>query len=186
MDTMTPPAAGGKSGSSKLLGTVLVVALIVLLIVIDAKRRAAVAQLEQLSLRLEQLTGNPEKNKEEAKKVVDQLRQIYDLPTDVEPTVATIVDAAALAKQNDFYKQARNGDNLIITPQRAILFRASENRIIDVVPVQIQPPAGQPQGQVQGGTPPPGTPAPKPALQPAPQPAPEPAPEPVPEGVPAQ
>lgn len=166
---MTP--APVKPGSSKLLGTVLVVALIVLLIVIDAKRRAAVKQLEQLSMRLEQLTGNPEKSKEEAQKVIEQVKKLYALPTDIEPTVATIVDAAALAQQNEFYKQAQNGDNLIITPTRAILYRASVNKIIDVVPVQLQPPAGQPQGQLQGNAQG-GTQQGATATQPAPQPAP--------------
>ncbi len=56
------------------------------------------------------------------------------------PTVATLIDADALRKENEsFYKNAQNGDKLIIYTQQAILFREEENKVINVAPVFIEP-----------------------------------------------
>lgn len=151
MDTMNPMPSESKKSLSKTLGTLLVVGLIALVIIIDMKRRAVQNELERLSMRLQEVTGgNQAENQEAAKKIVAEVRALYELPTDVEPTVATIIDVEALRKQNAFYNKAENGDNLIVTQERAILYRPSKKMIIDVVPVTIQPPA-QTQGQVQGG-----------------------------------
>jgi hypothetical protein len=136
-------AAPARSNKARSLGFIAVVALVVLLLVIDMRRRAAESQLAQLSIRLEQLgggdTGNQEQNREAARLIVEQVRKLYELPTDVEPTVATIVDVNQLRSRNTFYNKAKNGDYLIVTQDRALLFDAKANKIIDVVPVQIQP-----------------------------------------------
>ncbi len=106
--------------------------------------RAAQSQLEQVSMRLDQLSGgDTEQGREAAQRVVAQLRKLYDIPTDIEPTVATIVDVTTLRARNAFYNKAKNGDYLVVTTDRAILFDAAKNVIIDVVPVQIQQPAAQ-------------------------------------------
>lgn len=128
----------------KLLIPVLIVVLVVLLLILDARRRSAEAQLEQLSMRLEQLEGNPEQNAEKAKEVVEKVKMLMELDTSIEPTVATIVDVAKLRESNPFYAKAENGDFLVVTPTRAILYDPDSNKILDVVPVQIeQTPAGQ-------------------------------------------
>lgn len=115
------------------------VALVVLVVAIDMRRRSAEAQLAQLSLRLDQLNGgDAEQNKEIADKVVLQLRALIDIPEGVEPTVATIVDVNVLRERNPFYNKAKNGDYLVVTSERAILFDANQNKILDVVPVQLQ------------------------------------------------
>ncbi|TSC58670.1 MAG: Uncharacterized protein Greene041619_380 [Candidatus Peregrinibacteria bacterium Greene0416_19] len=160
MDTVTPPKR-----SNAFLSAVLVAGLLLLLVTLDARRRAAVAQLEQLSVRLSQLTGTTT-GRAQAQEVLEQVRKLYRLPTDVEPRVATIVDAEGLAKGNDFYKRAKNGDSLIITPTRAILFRSSTNMIVDVVPVQLTSPA-EARAQLSAqraaaGTQKPAAPAPEP------------------------
>lgn len=128
----------------KLLTVVLVVALAVLAFVNYTKRVELAMELKKLSVQMEQLQGgnNPE-NVEEAKRIIEKVRQHIDIPTDVEPTVATIVDVEALKARNEFYKNAKNGDNLIVTPTRAILYDVERDMIIDVVPVQLQPPADQ-------------------------------------------
>ncbi len=136
MDTTTPPA---KSSKIRSLGLIAMVALVVLLLVVDMRRRAAENQLAQLSVRLEQLSGgNQAQNREAAQEVVTQVRKLYSLPADIEPTVATIVDVDALRARNPFYNKAKNGDYLVVTTDRAILFDAKANVILDVVPVQIQ------------------------------------------------
>jgi hypothetical protein len=144
-----------KSGASsaKMLTVVIVLALVVLVLTIDAKRREAQKQLQQMTMKLEQLTGNPEQNAAEAKRIIDEVRAVYALPDDVEPTVATIVNVEELRKVNAFYNKAENGDHLIVTADRAILYDPDKKIVVDVVPVQIQPaPAAdnatqQPAGQ---------------------------------------
>lgn len=53
--------------------------------------------------------------------------------------VRRLQDVATLAEQDPFYKQAEDGDYLVITTQRAILYDSDRDRIVDVVPVQRKP-----------------------------------------------
>ncbi len=134
------PAAPAKKSSMfwlLLLGAAVVI-LVIGMLVMNSQRNAAIQRLEDVA------TGqaNPEANAEEAQRVLRQLRAVYDLPEDIEPTVATIVDVEALKKINTFYASAKNGDHLIVTANRAILFDSQAGRVIDVVPVTIQPPKG--------------------------------------------
>ena len=76
-----------------------------------------------------------------AKEIVDKVRRHIVIPTAIEPTVATIVDVNTLKARNEFYKDAKNGDNLIVTPTRAILYDPDKDIILDVVPVQLTPQA---------------------------------------------
>jgi hypothetical protein len=125
----------------KFLLPLLVCALVALVVVLDMQRRQAETELKNLTVRLEQLQGNTQENQERAKQIVARVRTLIDIPGDVEPTVATIVDVEKLRAQNAFYNAAENGDYLVVTPTRAILFDADRDVIIDVVPVQIQPAA---------------------------------------------
>ncbi len=138
MDTPSPSSA--KPNKARPLSLLAIVALVALVIVIDMQRRAAEQQLQALSVRLEQVTsgGNQAQNREAAKAVVDKVRKLYTLPADIEPTVATIVDVDELRKRNPFYNKAENGDYLIVTSERAILYDPDNNVILDVVPVQIR------------------------------------------------
>lgn len=131
-----------KASRAKPLGFLVVLGLVVLVLVLDMRRRAAEDQLAQLSVRLGQVTDeNQQQNQEEAKAIVEKVRRHIDIPSDIEPTVATIVDVEKLRERNAFYTKAQNGDHLIVTTDRAILYSPSEDRILDVVPVQIQQPA---------------------------------------------
>lgn len=146
-DTMNSPRK-----RTKVLSTLIIIGLIALVITIDLKRRAAEEQLAQLSVRIEQLTGNTQQNEEKAREIVELVRMHMNIQTDTEPTVAAIVDVAALRQRNAFYNKAENGDYLIVTADRAILYDPEDDRILDVVPVQIQPPAQQgqqPQAKAQ-------------------------------------
>lgn len=139
---------------TKTLFPILLIALVVLAVVLDTQRRRAQTELHNLTVRLEQLQGNNAANQEKAKTVVERVKKLMDIDTSVEPTVATIVDVAKLREQNPFYNKAENGDYLIVTQTRAILYREEENKILDVVPVQIEPQTAD--GQT-GGTQPTGT-----------------------------
>lgn len=134
----------------KLLVPLLLVLLIGLVVVLDMQRRQAQAELHNLTVRLEQLQGDGQENQERANQVVTRVRALIDIPENITPTVATIVDVEKLRAQNPFYDKASNGDYLVVTPTRAILFDADRGVIIDVVPVQIQqnaPAAGSSAGQ---------------------------------------
>lgn len=127
----------------KMLTVIIIVALLALVGALELKRRTVEEQLKQLTVRLEQVqVGNTQQNQEAAKKVVIQLKKHIIINESVEPTVATIVDIKTLRARNPFYEKAENGDYLIVTPDRAILFSAKKDRILDVVPVQLQPVAG--------------------------------------------
>ncbi|OGJ62136.1 hypothetical protein A3A67_05345 [Candidatus Peribacteria bacterium RIFCSPLOWO2_01_FULL_51_18] len=132
--------SSGSVGLKKLLTFVLIVALAVLAYVNYTRRVQLAKEFEKLSVKIEQLqTGNTPQNVAAAKEVVDKVKRHIVIPADVDPTVATIIDANTLKARNEFYKNAKNGDNLIVTPSRAILYDPVKDIILDVVPVQLQP-----------------------------------------------
>ncbi len=128
--------------SKKLLTIVLVLGLAVLAFVNYQKRVQLANELKKLSVQMEQLqTGNSPENVAQAKAIVEKVKKHMTIDSTIEPTVATIVDVNALKSRNEFYKNAKNGDFLIVTPTRAILYDPDTDMILDVVPVQLQAPA---------------------------------------------
>ena len=119
--------------------------LIILLIAVYAQWRTAEKKLQQLSVRPDQVNSNQEQNRQIAKDVIAKVGRLIALPVGLEPTVAKIVDVETLKKRNAFYARAENGDFLVVTPDRAILYSTKKDQILDVVPVQIQTAAGQQQ-----------------------------------------
>lgn len=92
---------------------------------------------------------NPEViSKEEVKSVTTAIRRFMDLPSDEDPTLATVTDQAKL-KSQDFFKNAKNGDKLLIytKSRKAILYRPSTDRIIEFAPLNI---GDQPQATAAG------------------------------------
>jgi hypothetical protein len=87
--------------------------------------------------------------KEEARKLVASVSKLMVLPTDEEPTVATVADRDKL-KEQQFFANSQNGDKVLIytKAKKAILFRPSANKIIDVAPVNIG--AGTPTPAASG------------------------------------
>lgn len=79
---------------------------------------------------------------QQIERTIENLREIMLLP-DEQPTIATLVDVDALKEENpEFYKNAQNGDLLVIYSEKAILFREDEKRIINVAPVFTEPTQG--------------------------------------------
>lgn len=66
--------------------------------------------------------------------VVGKVGLLMTLPSDETPSLATVTDAEALKKENQFYKEAQNGDKILIYVKsaKAILYRPSINKIISV------------------------------------------------------
>lgn len=79
---------------------------------------------------------------EEIKNLKEEIGSIFELPTDEEPTLATVTDREKLAEQ-PFFQKAENGDKVLIysASGRAVLYRPSVKKIIDVTSVNVTKPA---------------------------------------------
>ncbi|MDP2587315.1 MAG: hypothetical protein Q8P33_00885 [bacterium] len=74
-----------------------------------------------------------------SQEIIDAVSTIILVPTD-KPTVATITDVDKLRQSNqEFYKNSRNGDILLVYQSQAIIYRKEEHRVIAVVPVVVSP-----------------------------------------------
>ncbi|MBN2015703.1 LytR C-terminal domain-containing protein [Candidatus Dojkabacteria bacterium] len=91
---------------------------------------------------------------EEVKRIKEDVGKLILLPEDVEPTIATITDVERLREENaDFYKDAENGDILLIYPKRAIIYSPSKNIIVNVAPIIRQPTGEGVQPETEEQTP---------------------------------
>ena len=96
-------------------------------------------QYQQSQTELKRLKENPQEAAiAEAKKLVERVGKLIDLPKDEEPTVANITDAKKLSDQA-FFQAAQNGDKVLIytKAKKAILYRPSSNKVIEVAPVDL-------------------------------------------------
>lgn len=108
----------------------------------------------------QKLLKNPQQvATEQTKAVVDKVGKLIALPSDETPSLATVQDKTRL-KDQPFFKNAVNGDKLLlyIKARKAILYRESNNKIIEVAPINIT------KNQQTGAT---TTPAPTKAAAPA-------------------
>jgi hypothetical protein len=80
-------------------------------------------------------------NAKELKELQTTIGKIMILPTEEEPTLATVADKEKLADQ-PFFQKAENGDKVLIYTNsgRAILYRPSLDRIVDVTSVNVKAP----------------------------------------------
>jgi uncharacterized protein YneF (UPF0154 family) len=75
---------------------------------------------------------------QQTEEILENLGSIILLP-DEEPTMATLLDIEELKKENpEFYANAQKGDLLVIYSEKAIIFRETENKIINVAPVYFE------------------------------------------------
>jgi hypothetical protein len=83
-------------------------------------------------------------SKNEALLLQDRLSKVIELPNE-QPTLATVSDAAKLINQ-PFFSKAMNGDKVLIysLSKKAILYRPSNGKIIEVGPVNINQPTVSP------------------------------------------
>jgi hypothetical protein len=96
-----------------------------------------------LQNQISDLKQNPQKaTEEETKALLDKVGQLIELPNE-QPTVATVTDLAPL-KDQPFFANAQIGDKVLIFSQakKAVLYRPSTNKVIEVAPVNLDnPPA---------------------------------------------
>lgn len=76
--------------------------------------------------------------KQQVDALVKKVGRLIELPANETPTVATVKDIEQLKSQS-FFANAKNGDSVLIYTQakKAILYRSSIDKVIDVAPVNI-------------------------------------------------
>ncbi|MCX8009199.1 MAG: hypothetical protein N3A54_05900 [Patescibacteria group bacterium] len=74
--------------------------------------------------------------KQEMKVITDSIQRFMNLPTDEEPTLATVTDKEKLSGQ-EFFKNAQNGDKVLLyaKAKKAILYRPSTGRVVEFAPL---------------------------------------------------
>lgn len=74
----------------------------------------------------------------EVRDVIAKVAAHIVIKADEQPTVATIQDADLLRTENSvFYKDAQNGDRLLIWSDKAVLYSTSMDKLLAVLPVSL-------------------------------------------------
>lgn len=78
---------------------------------------------------------------DEIKQIIKKIGAFMVLPTNEEPTLATVLDTEKL-KEQPFFAKAAKGDKVVIYTKagKAILYRPSENKIIEAMPIAFNQP----------------------------------------------
>ncbi len=95
----------------------------------------------------QQFVSTAESEAAELKKVVIQVGKLMDLPKDETPVLATVTDREKI-KTQAFFARSENGDKVLLYTNlgRAILYRPSTNKIVDVTLINTTNTADIPSG----------------------------------------
>ncbi len=102
---------------------------------------------------LQTLKADPQQQaQKEAEALVAKVGALIVLPADEKPTVATVQDPEKL-KEQAFFANAKTGDKVLIytTARKAILYSPTDNKIVEVAPVNIGEQAGAEGGAAAEG-----------------------------------
>lgn len=79
-------------------------------------------------------------SQQEAKELSAKVGKLLETPPDEQPTVITVIDKEKVKTQN-FFARAENGDKVLVytAAKKAVLYRPSTNKIIEVGPVDLTP-----------------------------------------------
>lgn len=135
-----PPRLEFNSGEKvKLAGKILLVLLLAAAIIFTFAifRYWAVAKnIDKIGENIKQ----NEQNTSNSKVLIGKVGRLILLPKNEVPSIATINNVALLQKQSSFYKNARNGDILLIYFQekKAFIYDGVEDVIVNVGPVVME------------------------------------------------
>ena len=126
--------------------------IVLLILALAGGGYAGYAKYDDLKKENQRLSNPQEAAKSEADRIKKEIASLIEVPNDEEPTIATVVDPAKLGDQA-FFSKAQKDDRVIIyaKAKKAILYRPSTNKIIEVAPLNI--------GDTQATTPAPTAPA---------------------------
>jgi uncharacterized protein HemX len=76
--------------------------------------------------------------KAQTSNLVEKVGKHVELPTDEQPTVATVSDVSKLSNQT-FFASAKNGDKVLIysKAKTAVLYRPGEDKVINIAPLNL-------------------------------------------------
>ena len=90
----------------------------------------------QSSVTTQTTTENFSQDNAKLAEIKTAFEKVAVVPAGEEPSIGQIVDVEQLRKQNPtFYADAQNGDALFIYKNKAYVFRVSENKVVNVAPV---------------------------------------------------
>lgn len=105
---------------------------------------------------IQRLSNPQESAKAESERIKEEVSRLIELPADEDPTIATVVDSTKLSNQA-FFANAQNGDRVVMyaKAKKAVLYRPSTQKIIEVAPINLGDPKAP--SQPSSGTPQPDT-----------------------------
>lgn len=140
MATDTTEEVAKKESKSKKINTpkpnktVLIVALVVLFVL--AVGSSAYFYKQYRNVKNDPASAIKQKNSQETERVLAEVKGVILIESTEAPTIARVEDPDALKKNNEvFYKNVQKGDYLVLYKDRAIIYRESNNQIINVAPI---------------------------------------------------
>ena len=81
-----------------------------------------------------EINAIPQLDEKQVQEIVTQIEKVTPVKKDEKPVITEIVDVENLKKTNAFYKDAQNGDKLIVFAQdkKVIIYRPSTNQVINI------------------------------------------------------
>ncbi len=114
--------------------TVLIVALVALFVL--AVGSSAYFYKQYRNVKNDPASAIKQKNSQETERVLAEVKGVILIESTEAPTIARVEDPDALKKNNEvFYKNVQKGDYLVLYKDRAIIYRESNNQIINVAPI---------------------------------------------------
>lgn len=133
-DVHTKPSVNSsKPPKSKKTKKPIFIAILVVLVL------ASVAAAGYYYSQYQDIKKNPQQvTIDETKAIVAKVSKSLTLPEKEQPTLATVLDKEKL-KDQAFFKDAQNGDKILIYTEakKAIIYRESEDKIINVGPILL-------------------------------------------------
>lgn len=117
-----------------LIGAGIALVVIILLITLINDRNKLADEVNNLKSSGGQTQNSSQS--QEASQLKQKIGQYIQLPSDEEPTVATVVDADRVKGQS-FFKDSQNGDKVLLFAKagKAILYRPGTDKVIEVAPI---------------------------------------------------
>jgi hypothetical protein len=97
-------------------------------------------KVQKLNQQLVELKKNPQQASEDiTKSVVEKVGKLMILPSDEQPTLATVSDPSKL-KNQPFFANAEIGDRVLIysNAKKAILYSEKDNKIKEIAPLNTE------------------------------------------------
>jgi hypothetical protein len=98
---------------------------------------------------------------DQVQRLVARIGQFMVVPSDEKPSATILRDVAVQAQQQPFYKDAKNGDVLVVYSTRAIIYDPKADKLVNVGPIErVDETSPTASGSAQASPSPSGTPIP--------------------------